>query len=671
MMQITRVFAVCALTACCAIASMAESPRHLLTVSADYDSTAGALEKARLLNGSAGGYEPMNNLNWLPEAYDNLAAIGFKMIRLDHLVNDKFYRVVARDEARKLRFDFSRLDRVIKPMLHKGMTPLMCLTYCPGVLLPDGGDDGSVPKNLDEWKQIVKAYVQHYRDLGSTGWCWEVWNEPDIYRFFKGSGREYVALYVKTAEAIKETDPTARVGGAADAGVLSPTSKLGPLLDYVKGHPAVPLEFISYHKYGRSTLDEKPPYDLEWNVDEVNVQLASRGLPPRDIFVTEWNLTPVMDAGAGADADTHRAAAGAAARMYNALQRPALTKVFYFSLIEGYRSNRIFNGDLGLLTVNNHKKAIYNVFKMFASLGDTILRTEIKGPTSKSHSTYALATREASSQKIAILLWNYGDQAVPVQLTVDNLPYGPDGKNVQVTHYQVDADHANYYKDFRSGLRGYKPGPTEDLEPVERIVFAPTTTFSRAVTLLPFCVAEIILEPAGRVVMPGVLASRQAEQELDLAAAKPVSASSSLEKAGWGTNHLVNEITHSLPGTLGWSSAGHDTPNHSEWVCVDLGRAVRIDNIKLYPRDDQEAEGGGFPADFKIQASGDLNNWTDLVTRTEYGHGQKTLGVQAFVFTSRRCRYVRVYATRLGKVSSSPLEYRFQLAELEVYGKDN
>jgi allantoicase len=133
----------------------------------------------------------------------------------------------------------------------------------------------------------------------------------------------------------------------------------------------------------------------------------------------------------------------------------------------------------------------------------------------------------------------------------------------------------------------------------------------------------------------------------------------------------VNEITHSLPGTLGWSSAGHDTPNHSEWVCVDLGRAVRIDNIKLCPRDDQEAEGGGFPTDFKIQASDDLNNWTDLVTRTGYGHGQKVLGVQSFVSTSRRCRYVRVYATRLGKISSSPLEYRFQLAELEVYGKDN
>jgi hypothetical protein len=93
MVRITRVFLVCVLTACCGATAVAESPANLLSVNSDYDSAAGPLDKARLLNGSVGGYEPMKNLNWLPEAYDNLAAIGFKVIRLDHLVNNTFYRV--------------------------------------------------------------------------------------------------------------------------------------------------------------------------------------------------------------------------------------------------------------------------------------------------------------------------------------------------------------------------------------------------------------------------------------------------------------------------------------------------------------------------------------------------------------------------------------------------
>ncbi|MEI6676188.1 MAG: hypothetical protein WCO57_13530 [Verrucomicrobiota bacterium] len=42
-----------------------ETPLPALHVSADYPAAAGPLDKSRLLNGSVGGYEPMQNLNWL------------------------------------------------------------------------------------------------------------------------------------------------------------------------------------------------------------------------------------------------------------------------------------------------------------------------------------------------------------------------------------------------------------------------------------------------------------------------------------------------------------------------------------------------------------------------------------------------------------------------------
>jgi hypothetical protein len=181
-------------------------------------------------------------------------------------------------------------------------------------------------------------------------------------------------------------------------------------------------------------------------------------------------------------------------------------------------------------------------------------------------------------------------------------------------------------------------------------------------------VVEFVLEPADQHTLLGGRATRPVKRALNLAAAKLVTASSSLETADWGTNHLVNEITHSLPGTLGWSSAGHETPNQREWIGVDLGRSVWIDTARLYPRDDQAAEGGGFPVNFTIQASDDGDHWTTLATQTDYLHGQPARGVQTFTFSRRRCRYVRLEATRLGQVASNPLDYRFQLAELEVYG---
>ena len=53
-------------TAACGAHTMAEeTPLPALHVSADYPAAAGPLDKSRLLNGSVGGYEPMQNLNWL------------------------------------------------------------------------------------------------------------------------------------------------------------------------------------------------------------------------------------------------------------------------------------------------------------------------------------------------------------------------------------------------------------------------------------------------------------------------------------------------------------------------------------------------------------------------------------------------------------------------------
>ena len=74
--------------------------------------------------------------------------------------------------------------------------------------------------------------------------------------------------------------------------------------------------------------------------------------------------------------------------------------------------------------------------------------------------------------------------------------------------------------------------------------------------------------------------------------------------------------------------------------------------------------------DERVPLFGNLTLFHNLTEEPDYGNGRRALGVQVFGFVSRRCRYGRVYATRLGPVSSVPRVYRFQLAELEVYGKN-
>ncbi len=636
-----------------------------LVVNVDATTDVAPFDKGRLLNGAVGGYAPLANLNWLPGAYDALAAIGVEMLRLDHVTDEAFYRVVWRTADGTLQYDFSRLDRVVVTMLQSGIEPVMALSYRPATLEP-GGDATVPPTDLSEWGEVVRTFVGHYRDLGYSGLYWEVWNEPDLEFFFKGDAHQYVELYVATSQAVKEADPTARVGGAADSSVDSPGGKLRPLLGHIGAHPEVPLDFVSYHDYSDPDGDGQPPFTLDWDADVIATMVAEVGLEPREIFVTEYNLTPALATGAGAPTDTHVGAAALAVKMFTLLEYPQISRAFHFSPIEGFRPAEVFSGDLGLLTVNYHRKAAYNLFQMIAWLGDRQVAVGVEGENTEGFASYALATRDSTSQSVAVLIWNYWDRGRTVDLSVSGLPIAVEGRRIEVTRYLIDAEHANYFRDYALGLRGYTVGPTEALSPVESSVVELGDALVRRISLAPYSVTLVLLTPSDEAPTAGPVVTPAPEGPRNWAAGAPVAVDSALDGDGWHPQALVDEIAHSLPNAYGWSSAVVGVPEQVAWAELDLGVPREIDTVRLYPRDDQGYEGAGFPVDFAIQGAVDRDAWTDLVVRTAHDHGAPGRQVQVFTFTPGLYRYVRLVATRLGAVGDEG--YALQLAEMTAEG---
>src|SRR5262245_11451537 len=161
-----------------------------VTVTGDYNvvrSTPFAPEK--LLNANEGGYKTHNSLNWLPESYPRFKEAGLRMVAITHVLNENFYNVVS-GTAPNYTYDYSKLDRVVLPLVEQGMTPLMELAFTPEVLGGANKATGyspAIPNNNENWKRVVQALVQHYKDLGYTGWYWEVWNEPDAGTFWAGT----------------------------------------------------------------------------------------------------------------------------------------------------------------------------------------------------------------------------------------------------------------------------------------------------------------------------------------------------------------------------------------------------------------------------------------------------------------------------------------------------
>lgn len=123
--------------------------------------------------------------------------------------------------------DFSSIDRIVGPAADAGLTVLPVLVRAPA--WATGGDtrEGAVPDS-GAYAGFVAAAVQRYGSHG-TFWGergagrrklpvrqWQVWNEPDIERYWTGKpwAPTYVALLRAARFAITTLDPGAQVVAA-------------------------------------------------------------------------------------------------------------------------------------------------------------------------------------------------------------------------------------------------------------------------------------------------------------------------------------------------------------------------------------------------------------------------------------------------------------------------
>ena len=133
-------------------------------------------------------------------------------------------------------------------MIARGIRPWMCLCYGNPIYSKHGLDlnaklfeDGPI---MDAWLRYVKATVKHYKGKVSM---WEVWNEPDG-RTNLDSYALYANLFVRTANAIKEVDPEAKI---AAFGSCSPDREyIRQALALINEAGGISLiDYITYHTY--------------------------------------------------------------------------------------------------------------------------------------------------------------------------------------------------------------------------------------------------------------------------------------------------------------------------------------------------------------------------------------------------------------------------------------
>jgi xylan 1,4-beta-xylosidase len=358
---------------------------------------------------------------------------------------------------KKGTYHFKTLDSMVTSVLLTGAKPLMSLCFKPKLLFPKIDQDIVEPNDYKQWEDLVYALVKHYKDRGAGIRYWEVGNEVDFgeiggtpYRFKPDS---YARYYKHTVAAVLRADPTALVGGPALADHRSPI--LPALLDACS-EQKLPLHFVSWHHYNNSPLvirkqieyvkdmlKKHPNLHPETIMDEWNMDLFNPPLDPRfqPCYVAEtiWQMKD-----AGLDWSCYYQIRD----WYVSYE--TFEKVFTPSgaafMTRWWNRQAQFSG---LIDYQNQLRPAYYTFKLLSRMAGEKLKV-----TSTHDKVHGFATHDAKLEMHNMMLWNFSDQPVDVELSLNDLP-----KKMRTRHIVLDATGAGLDENQR-----LRPDPFVNIE---------------------------------------------------------------------------------------------------------------------------------------------------------------------------------------------------------------
>jgi xylan 1,4-beta-xylosidase len=278
---------------------------------------------------------------------------------------------------------FFNAHRLWDALLDIGMRPFVELSFMPTAIASGHSTvfryRGNVtpPKRWNDWSDLVRrlaaSAVERYGATEVAQWFFEVWNEPNLRAFWRGSRAQYFRLYRETAQALKSVTPQLRVGGPATA----QNAWITEFLDDCE-RTGTPVDFVSTHHYPTdSTLNIEGDTEarlaaMQRDILREEAQDARRRARDKPLFYTEWNTS-------ADDRDPlHDESYAAAFIIRTVLQVNGIVDAYSFWTFsdlfeERYMPSRPFHGGFGLLTLDGIAKPSYRAFELLHRLGTELV----------------------------------------------------------------------------------------------------------------------------------------------------------------------------------------------------------------------------------------------------------------------------------------------------------
>lgn len=201
-------------------------------------------------------------------------------------------------EVAKGEYNWEYTDYMLRDAKQRGFKILYILAYPPDFWSSTGGSNGVPDKGA--WMRYVDAITKRYADWVDV---WEVWNEPNLDIFFKGTAKQYIDIVLKPASPIiRENAPNSKIAAPGLA-------HLGDMIKWLKElkryNALDTFDIVSHHLYSRSRPADFKRMMLKssWGSPSVLKAMQEAGLTDKDFWLTEYGCDQNETHSEGANAN--------------------------------------------------------------------------------------------------------------------------------------------------------------------------------------------------------------------------------------------------------------------------------------------------------------------------------------------------------------------------------
>jgi xylan 1,4-beta-xylosidase len=414
-------------------------------------------------------------------------------------------------------YNWTIVDSIFDTYIKRGMKPFAQIGFMPEALSIKPQSDSfqttpdrqkvyhytgwnQPPKSYEKYAELVYQWVKHcvqrYGQKEVESWYWELWNEPDLSFYWKGTTEEYIKLYDYAADAVKRALPTARMGGpeTTNPGGASAATFLRTFLEhvvngknYATGKKGSPLDFITFHAKGQPRVVN----DTVWMNVGVQLRHIDKGFEIVSAFPSLKNLPIIVGesdpegcAACPADIYPNNAyrngtlyssyTAASFARKYDLAKNRGMNLLGAVTWAFEFEDQPWFRGFRDLAT-NGVDKPVLNVFRMFGLMqGNRVDVTttsthnyiSVRDSSVRGEEADVNGLASANSSSASVMVWNYHDKnnlnvpATPVTVSLKGIP----SQKVLLTHYRIDQEHSNSYVAWQKMGSPKNPSPEQIAE---------------------------------------------------------------------------------------------------------------------------------------------------------------------------------------------------------------